>query len=85
LVQAVPQNALGRILPRCGMDRYDKARDFPALKGPSYLSVYISVLERLVFGKQFPLAYQHSNAGAQTWLSEDGEIFICKFYITFHM
>ena len=54
------------------MDRYDVARDFPALKGPSYLSVHLR------FGTVSPrrlarLAHERmvaGSAGAATWLSE---------------
>ncbi|MFM7660233.1 MAG: cryptochrome/photolyase family protein [Betaproteobacteria bacterium] len=51
------------------MDRYDKARDFPALKGPSYLSVHFR-FGTISIRQAVRLANQHSNAGAQTWLSE---------------
>ena len=54
------------------MDRYDELRDFPGLKGPSYLSVHlrfgtISVRElaRLAHARA-----QAGSPGAQVWLSE---------------
>jgi deoxyribodipyrimidine photo-lyase len=51
------------------IDRYQETRDFPALKGPSYLSVHlrfgtVSVRQLAAF------AWQHGSRGAQTWLSE---------------
>lgn len=57
------QDFMGRI------DRYHETRDFPALKGPSYLSVHLRFgtisIRRLV-----NYAFNHGGAGAQTWLSE---------------
>ena len=54
------------------MDQYHEARDYPALKGPSYLGVHLRFgtvsLRRLV-----SLARQHGaqgSPGAATWLSE---------------
>jgi deoxyribodipyrimidine photo-lyase len=52
--------------------RYDSARDFPALKGPSYLSVHLrfgTISPRLLAGTAHQLMVQGS-AGAATWLSE---------------
>jgi deoxyribodipyrimidine photo-lyase len=51
------------------IDRYRDARDFPSVKGPSYLSVHlrfgtVSVRDLARF------AYEHGGEGAQTWLSE---------------
>ncbi|HSC79185.1 MAG TPA: deoxyribodipyrimidine photo-lyase, partial [Chitinolyticbacter sp.] len=51
------------------MDRYHAARDYPAVKGPSYLSTHlrfgtVSIRELARF------AWQHGGAGAQTWLAE---------------
>jgi deoxyribodipyrimidine photo-lyase len=51
------------------IERYQETRDFPALKGPSYLSVHlrfgtVSVRQLAAF------AWQHGGRGAQTWLSE---------------
>jgi len=61
--QALFEDFQGRI------DRYQETRDFPALKGPSYLSVHlrfgtVSVRQLAAF------AWQHGGRGAQTWLSE---------------
>jgi len=54
------------------MDRYDTTRDFPAIKGPSYLGVHLRFgtvsLRRLV-----AIAWQRQlagSAGAAVWLSE---------------
>ena len=54
------------------MDRYDRTRDFPATKGPSYLSVHLRFgtvsLRRLV-----AIAWQRQlagSSGAAVWLSE---------------
>jgi deoxyribodipyrimidine photo-lyase len=54
------------------MDRYDETRNFPAVKGPSYLGVHLrfgTVSTRQLVN----LARQHvekGSAGAQTWLAE---------------
>jgi deoxyribodipyrimidine photo-lyase len=76
-IQAGSQGAarlLEDFLPR--MDRYQEARDFPCVKGPSYLSVHLrfgTVSIRQLVG----LAYQtmllgnaEGKTGAATWLSE---------------
>jgi deoxyribodipyrimidine photo-lyase len=54
------------------MDRYDETRNFPAIKGPSYLGVHLRFgtvsIRHLV-----NLARQHvaaGSSGAQTWLAE---------------
>jgi deoxyribodipyrimidine photo-lyase len=54
------------------MDRYDETRNFPAVKGPSYLGVHLRFgtvsIRHLV-----NLAREHvakGSAGAQTWLAE---------------
>lgn len=51
------------------IDRYQEARDFPALEGPSYLSVHLRFgtvsIRRLAAG-----AWQRGGRGAQAWLSE---------------
>jgi deoxyribodipyrimidine photo-lyase len=52
--------------------RYEDARNFPAVKGPSYLSVHLrfgTISPRLVARTAHGLAIQ-GNAGAATWLSE---------------
>jgi deoxyribodipyrimidine photo-lyase len=53
--------------------RYREARDFPARKGPSYLSVHqrfgtVSIRELAAFAHQ--LAMEPGGDGAATWLSE---------------
>jgi deoxyribodipyrimidine photo-lyase len=57
------QDFLGRI------DRYDELRDYPALRGPSYLSVHLRFgtmsIRELVHS-----AWTLNSAGARTWLSE---------------
>jgi deoxyribodipyrimidine photo-lyase len=54
------------------IDRYDQARDFPAVKGPSYLSVHLRFgtvstrqLAALAWRRQ-----QSGSRGAETWLNE---------------
>jgi deoxyribodipyrimidine photo-lyase len=54
------------------MDRYDEARNFPAVKGPSYLGVHlrfgtVSIRELAGVGHQRMLA---GSKGAEVWLSE---------------
>jgi len=54
------------------MDRYDEARNFPAVKGPSYLGVHlrfgtVSIRELAGVGYQRMLA---GSKGAEVWLSE---------------
>lgn len=54
------------------IDRYQDTRDFPAVKGPSYLSVHLR-FGTLSIRQAARLAYQmhlQDNAGASTWLSE---------------
>jgi deoxyribodipyrimidine photo-lyase len=54
------------------IDRYDEARNFPAVRGPSYLSVHLrfgTVSIRQLASVAHQLALQ-GNAGAATWLSE---------------
>ena len=54
------------------IDRYAQARDFPALKGPSYLGVHLrfgTVSIRELAGTAHRLA-QQGNPGAAVWLSE---------------
>ncbi|MES2071901.1 MAG: deoxyribodipyrimidine photo-lyase [Pseudomonadota bacterium] len=54
--------------------QYDVARDFPAIKGPSYLSVHLRFgtvsIRHLVREALHCLRTGHTNSGAQTWLSE---------------
>ena len=54
------------------IDRYDHARDYPAVKGPSYLSVHLrfgTVSIRLLARTAWALHCQ-GHKGASTWLSE---------------
>lgn len=54
------------------IDRYHDSRDFPAVKGPSYLSVHLrfgTVSIRALAGRAHALA-EGGSAGAATWLSE---------------
>ncbi len=73
---AIPCGASGArtllddFVPR--LARYDETRDFPAVKGPSYLSVHLrfgTVSVRELAARAQPLA-QTGNAGAATWLGE---------------
>lgn len=57
-------------LPR--MQAYQERRDFPAVKGPSYLSVHLrfgTISLRALVRAAYP-AMQAGSAGATTWLSE---------------
>lgn len=61
---------LDDFLPR--MARYDETRDFPSVKGPSYLSVHLrfgTVSIRELAREAHPRA-QKGSSGAATWLSE---------------
>ncbi|MGI9215997.1 MAG: cryptochrome/photolyase family protein [Hydrogenophaga sp.] len=54
------------------IDRYHEARDFPAIKGPSYLSVHLrfgTISVRQLARVAYPLHLQGVQ-GASTWLSE---------------
>ncbi len=54
------------------IDAYDEARDFPAVKGPSYLSAHLR-FGTLSIRQAARLAHERSargSAGAATWLSE---------------
>ena len=54
------------------MDRYDESRDFPSIKGPSYLSVHLR-FGTVSIRQLAALAWQRQQAGsrgAQGWLSE---------------
>lgn len=51
------------------MARYDETRDFPAVKGPSYLSVHLR-FGTLSIREAARAAHAQSSVGAQTWLSE---------------
>ncbi len=74
--QALPTGASGaqRLFDdfRQRIARYGEARDFPAVKGPSYLSVHLrfgTISPRLLARTAHALMLQ-GNAGAATWLSE---------------
>lgn len=51
------------------IDRYQTTRDFPALKGPSYLSVHLR-FGTVSIRQLASAAWHHGGRGAQTWLSE---------------
>ena len=51
------------------IERYQDTRDFPALKGPSYLSVHLR-FGTVSIRQLAAAAYQNGGRGAQTWLSE---------------
>lgn len=51
------------------MDHYKDTRDFPAVKGPSYLSVHLR-FGTISIRKLAGHAWAFHNAGAATWLSE---------------
>ncbi|MEQ1592025.1 MAG: deoxyribodipyrimidine photo-lyase [Thiobacillaceae bacterium] len=51
------------------IDRYQAARDFPAVKGSSYLSVHLR-FGTVSVRQLAAAAHQRSGLGAQTWLSE---------------
>lgn len=54
------------------IDRYQSARDFPSVRGPSYLGVHLrfgTISIRALAGVAYQLTLQ-GNAGAATWLSE---------------
>lgn len=55
------------------IDRYDHERDFPASKGPSYLSAHLrfgTISIRSLVRTAHALAMRPHGAGAATWLSE---------------
>ncbi|HSN45695.1 MAG TPA: deoxyribodipyrimidine photo-lyase [Casimicrobiaceae bacterium] len=55
------------------IDAYREARDYPAVKGPSYLSVHLrfgTVSVRELAGYAHACSLQPDGAGAATWLSE---------------
>jgi deoxyribodipyrimidine photo-lyase len=51
------------------IDHYRDKRDFPAVKGPSYLSVHLR-FGTLSIRELVRHAYEHGGVGAETWLSE---------------
>jgi len=56
------------------IDEYDTARDFPAVKGPSYLGVHLRFgtlsIRRLVRAARDHATARRSSRGASAWLSE---------------
>lgn len=54
------------------MDAYDEARDFPAIKGPSYLSVHLrfGTLSIRELAREAHARMQQGSKGAAVWLSE---------------
>ena len=68
---AAARRLLADFLPR--MARYRESRDFPAKKGPSYLSVHLrfgTISIRELARAAWQLAKDGRNEGAATWLSE---------------
>ncbi len=61
------QKLLADFLPR--MSRYEEARNFPAVKGPSYLSVHLR-FGTVSIRQLASLAKNQNDLGAATWLSE---------------
>jgi deoxyribodipyrimidine photo-lyase len=51
------------------IDRYQETRDFPAIKGPSYLSVHLR-FGTVSIRQLAAAAWQRGGRGAQAWLSE---------------
>jgi len=51
------------------IDRYHETRDFPAVKGPSYLSVHLR-FGTVSIRQLAAAAWQQGGRGAQTWLAE---------------
>lgn len=51
------------------MDRYHEARDYPAIKGVSYLSAHLR-FGTISIRQLASYAWHHGGAGAQTWLTE---------------
>jgi deoxyribodipyrimidine photo-lyase len=54
------------------MDDYARARDFPGVKGPSYLSVHLrfGTISIRALAREAHQAQRHGSKGAETWLSE---------------
>lgn len=70
---AAAQALLADFLPR--MTQYEQARDYPALKGPSYLSVHLrfgtlSIRQLVRMALQRDQQTVGGSQGAQTWLNE---------------
>jgi deoxyribodipyrimidine photo-lyase len=64
------QAMLADFLPR--MDRYDTTRDFPAVKGPSYLSTHLrfGTVSVRKLAREAASRMHHGSRGATVWLSE---------------
>jgi len=64
------QEMLADFLTR--IDHYDEARDFPAVKGPSYLSTHLrfGTVSIRQLAREAHARAQAGSAGAQVWLSE---------------
>lgn len=65
------QTLLDDFLPRIGS--YDMSRDFPAVKGPSYLSTHLrfgTVSIRQLVRTAYAIVRTQASGGAATWLSE---------------
>ena len=61
------QALLADFLPR--IDQYEEARNFPAIKGPSYLSMHLR-FGTVSIRELAAAAVAHRSAGATVWLSE---------------
>jgi deoxyribodipyrimidine photo-lyase len=68
--EAGAQALLADFLPR--MDRYDSARDFPSVKGPSYLSTHLrfGTVSIRQLARDAASRMHHGSRGAASWLSE---------------
>ncbi len=64
------QEMLADFLPR--MDRYDDTRNFPSVKGPSYLSTHLrfGTVSIRQLAHEAATRMRHGSSGAATWLSE---------------
>jgi deoxyribodipyrimidine photo-lyase len=64
------QEMLADFLPR--MDRYDDTRNFPAVKGPSYLSTHLrfGTVSIRQLAREAATRMHHGSSGSATWLSE---------------
>jgi deoxyribodipyrimidine photo-lyase len=64
------QEMLADFLPR--MDRYDDTRNFPSVKGPSYLSTHLrfGTVSIRQLAREAATRMHHGSTGAATWLSE---------------
>ncbi|MBX3619412.1 MAG: deoxyribodipyrimidine photo-lyase [Rhizobacter sp.] len=70
LGEAGALDTLADFLPR--MDRYDTTRDFPAVKGPSYLSTHLrfGTVSIRHLAREAASRMHHGSRGAAVWLSE---------------